>query len=149
MDIFFIVFVSLLILMIVIMLICLLKIEDAAAIEPVTQRDYESRYQALSEEIQILEDWVQRGAATHKMKTELERLRHQAKDLLRLLMPGMLNELPQDYQPSEENDSLGLPVFSRADQSDSQICSNCGSRVIAGDKFCANCGTQLHQRSKG
>lgn len=149
MDIFFIIFVALLIFMIVIMLVRLLQKEGAATIEPVTQRDYEIRYQSLMEEIQKLEDRVEHGAATHKMKVELENLRRQAEDLLTLLTPSLINEIPQDYQPAIEFESSTIPAFSRADHSDSQICSTCGSQVIAGDKFCANCGTQLHQRSKG
>jgi hypothetical protein len=146
MDIFFIVFVSLLISVIVILLVRLLRMDDASAVEPVTQRDYEAQYQSLKEDIQVLEDRVQHGAATRKMKVELANLHQQAEDLFTLLTPSLINGVPQDYQPDIDSESPFIPTYDQTAHNDLQICSNCGSKVLVGDKFCANCGNQLQQR---
>ncbi len=129
MDIFFVIFVALLTFVIVVMLFRFLQMENASVVEPVTQRDCEAQSRSLLEEIQVLEDRVRHGAATRKMKLELENLRRQADDLLTLLAPSLITDMPQDFRPDIGFESPSTPVSTSAGRNKLQICSHCGSQL--------------------
>lgn len=50
-----------------------------------------------------------------------------------------------DYQPSQYNDQQSVQPEAPAEEETGIVCPSCGTRNVAGSKFCTSCGTPLNQ----
>jgi rubrerythrin len=108
---------------------------------PEAPHPYERQYQDLLREIKTLEAECQAGE-NDKRVTQIEILKEKAANLLRLIDVQSEDDIP-GYPADDASQSPEFQPEIGSHRDGSYICPQCGSRVIASDKFCPHCGHQL------
>ena len=107
---------------------------------PDISTDYKHQYQAVLDQIMILERLCDSAGNPNDMLDQLEEKRAQAAELFSLINPQF------DDVPDETTDDDPTIRESQAEYSVRSglfYCPQCGGQVKAGDKFCTHCGHRL------
>jgi hypothetical protein len=126
----------------------LLRINQPHISEPVTQSEYEKQYLSLMEDIESLEEALEKRAGSKRLQMKLEVKRQQAKYLQTLMTPAVLSDVPDIYQTDEEFTQMQSWMNWRSSHLAPYLCPKCKMAIQSGDKFCASCGQPL-QENKG
>jgi hypothetical protein len=103
----------------------------------------QEKYDRILGEIKNLEQEYTTGTMPINVyQAQISAKKRQAADLLRAINPrldAVVNDEPATY--SAENDANQSPE--QAVQRDTEICPQCGHKVMTSDKFCMHCGHRL------
>lgn len=100
--------------------------------------DYDYQYRQLLLEIINLERECDPEVLSDDICEQIDQLKKQAVDLLKLIHPGLeKHNFPKDAADNTSNDTPGNLL------EDEQFCPKCGSLIIPSDKFCTRCGQSL------
>jgi hypothetical protein len=146
MDLLFIELIALLIVLLLLLIARVSRLRKARQTEPVTQTEHELQYKLLMQEIQLLEEAVEKGNASRKLRNKLDAKRDQAQKLNTLISKSMIVDVPDPYQTERNLRNSSLHKTRPVNPNTIYLCPKCRKQVRADDKFCANCGFKLQTK---